>query len=73
MILGIFEDVFVSEESFDLLHNRRRKVGVLVMDAMDSDHDVANFFEGVFRGEFFGLEEIIFRNVKVMFGSNLLR
>lgn len=42
------------------------------MDTMDSNHNVANFFEGVFRGEFLGLEEVIFCNVKVMFGSNLL-
>lgn len=43
------------------------------MYAMDSDHNVADFFECVFRCEFLGLEKVIFCNVKVMFGGNLLR
>lgn len=72
MLLGVEKDVLVLEKGADFINDGGWKVGVVGVNAMDTDHDVADLVEGVFRGELLGLEEVVFGDVEVMLGSGLL-
>lgn len=70
--MGVEKDVLVLEKGADFINDGGWKVGVVGVNAMDTDHDVADLVEGVFRGELLGLEEVVFGDVEVMLGSGLL-
>jgi hypothetical protein len=71
MLLGVGKDGFILEKGLDLEYNDRGKVMVVLVDAIDSGHDIADLFERIPGGEFLCLEQIIFGDIEVVFGGVL--
>jgi hypothetical protein len=71
MLLGVGEYGFVLEKGLDLEYNDGGKVVVVLVDAKDSGHDIADLFERIPGGEFLCLEQIIFGDIEVVLGGVL--
>lgn len=71
MLFGVGKDGFILEKGLDLEDNDGGEVVVLLVDAKDPGHDIADLFERIPGGEFLCLEQIIFGDIEVVFGGVL--